>query len=65
MFVLAVVLLFFADDRRSLVTSLMLVFVSVGVGLVGLAGDRRRVKIISVVSSVVAVVLGVYGFIAT
>jgi hypothetical protein len=64
-FVLAVVLLFFADDQRSLVMSLMLMFVSIGLGLIGLAGNRRWVKTISVVSSAVAVVLAVYGFVAT
>ncbi len=45
--------------------SLMLVFVSLGLGLVGLAGDRRWVKTISVASSAVAVLLAVYGFIET
>ncbi|WP_106213227.1 hypothetical protein [Kineococcus rhizosphaerae] len=64
-FVLALVLLLFADDRRSLVMSLMLVFVSLGLGLVGFAGDRRWVKTISVASSALAVLLAVYGFIAT
>lgn len=64
-FVLAAVLLFLAEDRRSLVMSLMLMFVSIGLGLIGLAGNRRWVKTIGVVSSAMAVVLAVYGFIAT